>query len=183
MSDQEDRQRDVAFMEIVDEFADIMHGADKTVWRFVHYRHELLWVHGIASMLMAWALAGTGKGALRGPSFILIRMIPGAPGSLAVMLGLGGFLICVGLIFEIFAVKRVGLLMLGLFYLTIALSLSVPIFLWATGQLPMKPVLYPPILYLHMAAIIAVHIGLTFRRVKLRSTDDPRRRATNSRRP
>jgi hypothetical protein len=179
---QPNRDDDRVFMEIVDDFADIMRGADKTVWRFVHYRHELLWIHGICSMLMAWALAGTGRDALRSPYFILVRLIPGAPGSLAALLGLGGAIICIGLIFESFPVKRIGLAMLALFYLVIAASLAFPIFLWLTGRFPMKPVLYSPILYLHMALIMLVHIGLTFRRVKMGSPDDSRRRTPDSRR-
>ena len=152
--------------EIVDEFADIMEGADRTVWRYIHYRHSLLWIHAIAAILMASAFAATGREGLIGPSFRFLSAIPGSPWSLAVLLGVGGFLLAIGLIFDRFPVKRVGLAMLAVFYTLIAVSLAVPIYSWAVGDIVAKPTLYGPILYFHLSAIMIVHIGLTFRRIK-----------------
>jgi hypothetical protein len=95
-----------------------------------------------------------------------MRDLPGAPLSLAAILGTGGFILGMGSIFGRRRIVIAGLAGLALWYTLVAISFSVPIFNWVFGNTPVKPPLYPPILYLHLTIVMGVHIGVQLRRTR-----------------
>lgn len=144
------------FGKIVDDFASIMTVADRAVRGQLAYRHELLWVHAVAAILLAPTFSLTN---VRTPAFAFLRMLPGAPGSLGALVGFGGLLLVIGLLLQAIPVKMVGLTVLATFYSLLGFSFTVPVWLYATGHLGgMRPALYAPIVYFHLTVVMLIHV-------------------------
>lgn len=159
-------------IEAVDIMIDVVDGLEEyviisadTETHGTRYRLNLLWIHAIAAVTMAPLLMYTGKDGLNGPSLSFIADLPGSPLSIALMLWVGGLILGMGAVFRAKRTEMVGLCFLATFYILFAVSLAVPPIRWLAGDGGMKPAFYAPILYGHMATIMAVHIwGLVMRR-------------------
>lgn len=145
-------------MDVVDGFeAYVVHAADRDR-HGTRYRLNLLWIHSFAALIIAPLLSLTGRDGLTGPSFAFLRTLPGTPYSLSALLGFGGFVLGMGCIFRFKRVEQVGLALLMMFYLLLGVSLTVPPLQYAFGDATIKPPLYSPVVYAHLAVIMAVHI-------------------------
>lgn len=122
------------------------------------YRLNLLWIHSVAALLMAPLMILTGRKGLAGPSFNFLREIPGSPASVAVLLGLGGIILGMGVIFRAKRTEIVGLVILAMFYLIMSISFAIPATRWLLHMDKIKPPLYGPVLYLHITLIMGFHI-------------------------
>jgi hypothetical protein len=122
------------------------------------YRLNLLWVHAIAALLMAPLFMATGRDGMTAPSFAFLRSLPGSPYTVGAVLMLGGLVVGMGCIFRAKAIEAAGLVLLGVFYLTLAITFSVPPVRWLLGEDVSKPTLYGPVLYAHLTVIMAMHI-------------------------
>ena len=160
---QQEESADV-MADLLDGFTSYVHGAEKGLRNAGRYRSNLLWVHAVAALLIAPLFAATGRVALADPSFEVLRHIPGTPGSLANIIGLGGFVLGVGGILDDRIVQIIGLTLLGVFYATLAVTFAGAILFYLTGQLTVKPILYQPVLYLHLTVIMIVHVAGLLRR-------------------
>lgn len=158
--------------DLLDGFTVYVHGAEKGLTNAGKYRSNLLWVHSVAALLIAPLLVATGREGIQGPAFALLRQLPGMPGSVASLIGTGGFVLGVGAILGSRPVQIVGLSLLGVFYATLALGFSGAIWLYFTDGLTAKPTLYAPVLYLHLTVIMFVHMAGLLRRGRGGRDDD-----------
>jgi hypothetical protein len=150
---------------VVDSFEHFISVTVRLSEHSTRYRLNLLWVHAIAAMLMAPLVFATGRTGLTGPSFNFLRTIPGAPYSLAILLGAGGTVLAMGCIFRAKRVEMAGLIGLLIFYLTLSVSFIIPPVHWLLHQDGTKPPLYGGVLYAHLTVIMGLHfIGLVVKR-------------------
>lgn len=122
------------------------------------YRLNLLWVHSVAALMMAPLFMATGREGMTGPSFSFLRSLPGSPYSVGIILMAGGLIVGMGCIFRAKLVEAIGLILLAIFYITLAITFAVPPTRWLIGEQLIKPPLYGPVLYGHLTVIMALHI-------------------------
>lgn len=155
-----------ALVDVVDGFAKYVSESEKSMREAARYRGSLLWVHALAATLMAPLFGYTGRDGMVGPAFAFLRTIPGSPASVAVILGVGGFILGMGSVIGLKRTTIVGLGILAFWYCLVGISFMVPIFRYAAGLTPAKPTLYAPVLYLHLTIIMAVHIGVQLKKLR-----------------
>jgi hypothetical protein len=162
--ERDERRVDEA-IDAVDQMADIVDGFEQYVVRAAsrehhgnQYRVNLLWVHAVAALMIAPLLSATGRGGLTGPTFAFLRTLPGTPYSLSTILGTGGFILGIGCVFRHKIIEAVGLVGLLIFYLVLAVSFAVPPLRWLAHSGSVKPPFYSPIVYVHLAVVMAMHI-------------------------
>lgn len=162
IGDKRESRRDPveAMTEMFDNFQNFARRAEKTEDNSVKYRLNLLWIHATAAILIAPLFAAIGQHGMAGPTFALMRQLPGAPGSIAVVLGTGGFVLGVGCVLRNKKMEIVGLILLAFWYLIIVSTFAGAVVLWyLDGSDPVKiPALYAPVLYLHFAVIMIAHM-------------------------
>lgn len=164
-NDRDDDRGVQGALDAVDQMVDIVDGLEDyilhsdTVKRHgTRYRLNLLWVHAFAALCMAPLLAATGRDGMTGPSFAFLRTVPGAPFSIAVILGVGGLILGLGCVFRAKRTEIAGLLCLGMFYVLFGASFTVVPVRWLLEEQATKPPLYSPIVYGHLAVIMIMHI-------------------------
>jgi hypothetical protein len=130
-------------------------------------RLSLLHIHAAAALIIAPLFALLGREGMQGPSWTVVRLIPAAPYSLAVLLAVGGVVLGVATWHRHKPAEMLGLWLLLSWYVTISVSFAGAALLWLvdsdhTGP---KPSFYPPAVYLHLSVIMAVHLR-TLRRMR-----------------
>lgn len=146
--------------EMFDNFENYARRAEVSEHNSVSYRLNLLWIHATAAILIAPLFAATGRNGMRAPSFQVLLTIPGAPGSIALILGVSGFILGVGCVLRHKKMEIVGLFGLVFWYLIIVFSFGGAVVNWyVAGSSPNAvPSLYAPVLYLHFAVIMVAHM-------------------------
>lgn len=140
--------------------------ADATVKRSERNRLGLLHLHAFAAVLMAPLFAAVGKDGMAGATWTVVRLIPGTPFTLAAVLFAGGLILGVATVRRSLWWEKLGLWMLLVWYATIAVSFGGAVVMWVAHGMPggpAKPSTYPPILYTHLTAIMAVHLRTLYR--------------------
>lgn len=151
--------------ELVDGFQGYVKKSELGESRARDYRSNLLWVHATAAMLIAPLFASIGKQGMSGPTFDIMRLIPGAPMSVATVLGFGGFILGLGCVLRSRKLEIAGLIGLAVWYVLIAVSFGGAVVSWYIDGSPpdRQPSLYSPVLYAHFAIIMAVHMSTLVR--------------------
>ncbi|MEU1761320.1 hypothetical protein [Micromonospora sp. NPDC005652] len=146
-----------------------LHRADVVIKRSESNRLSLLHIHAAAALVIAPLFWSIGSAGMTGPSWVVLRAIPGMPGSLAVVLAVGGLVLAVSTTLRHKRVEIVGLAMLLAWYLTIAVGFGAASVVWVAGSNSpaQRPSFYAAAVYTHLAVIMAVHIR-TLRRMSRR---------------
>lgn len=146
--------------EMFDSFETYARKAEVTEHNSVSYRLNLLWIHATAAILIAPLFAANRANIQISPSFKYLRLIPGAPGSVALILGISGFILGIGCVLRMKKMEIVGLCGLALWYLIIVFSFGGAVVNWYLAGSPVgqSPALYAPVLYLHFAVIMVAHM-------------------------
>lgn len=125
-------------------------------------RIGLLLVHGMFALVVAPLFAAQlgAPGGMSSPSFALLRAVPGAPYSLAFLLGLGGAILVPATIARHRPWEMTGLGLLIAWYGLLAAALLLAFIPWAMAGSPSasRPSLFGPAFYAHFATIMAVHL-------------------------
>ncbi len=160
-NDHEVKRDPVSVMtEMFDSFENFARKAGATEHNAVSYRLNLLWIHATAAILIAPLFAAIGQGGMAGPSFEFMRQIPGAPGSVALILGIGGFILGLGCVLRHKRLEIVGLIGLTCWHLLIVTTFGAAVVGWyLDGSPPTRvPAIYAPVLYAHFAVIMVAHM-------------------------
>lgn len=164
--DDEEQRRELAdaaaaldrMTDVVDSFETYVIYAASREEHGTQYRLNLLWIHAFAALLIAPLMSATGRDGMSGPSFVVVRQIPGTPYSLSALLGIGGVILGLGCVFRAKRVEVVGLCLLMIFYLTLAVSFAALPIMWLGDRTSVKPPMYAPVVYCHLAVIMSVHM-------------------------
>lgn len=134
-------------------------------------RLGLLVVHGIAAMLIA-PLFITVTTMMTAPTWVVLRQIPGAPYSLAAILGIGGIILLPATVVRAKKWEIAGLTLIFVWYSTMAVGFAGAVFVWAaTGRdTTTRPSLYPSLVYAHLAIVMAVHLATLRRMLRRRDS-------------
>jgi hypothetical protein len=152
-----------AMLEVVKGFETFVDRSRVREGRSTRYRANLLWVHALAAMTMAPLFAASRAG-MNTPNFTFLLMLPGAPLSVALMLGTGGLILGMGCVLDARRLEIAGLIALATFYLTLSMSFAIAAIAFYLSDSPgPRPAIYSPILYLHMTIIMAVHMSTLVR--------------------
>jgi hypothetical protein len=132
-----------------------------------HNRIGLLVVHALVAIVVAPLFVAT-DGAFVGPTWDLIKTIPGFPYTFIAPLWLGGLILLPATFGRRVRWEIAGLVLIYLWYLAMALGFAFPVVGWVVDAgfatyrdqpLPAKkPSLYAPVVYAHLAVIMRVHI-------------------------
>lgn len=146
--------------EMFDSFKTYADRSQQSETNSVKYRLNLLWIHATAALLIAPLFAAIGQGGMKGPSFEVMRHIPGAPGSVAVIIGLSGFILGLGCVLRAKKMEIAGLVGLTIWYLLIVTTFGGAVLHWFADGSPKDrvPALYSPVLYGHFAVIMIAHM-------------------------
>lgn len=132
-------------------------------------RLGLLVVHGVAALAIGPLFAASAP-AFTGPSWELLRHLPGFPYTLAALIFTGGVVLLPSTIARRRGVEMVGLALLAAWYTTLAVGFAAPAARWTYHALPAvitgsplpaggRPSLYAWAVYGHLAVIMAVHLA------------------------
>lgn len=173
-------QSDMPADNAVDRLADLfdamethVKSADRAVRRSEGNRIGILYVHAVYALLIAPAFAALGRKGMTGTIWAVMRQIPGAPYSLAMVMFLGGLVLTVATTFRSRPWEIAGLALLILWYGTVAASFAAAIMMWVfSDHRAPQPSLYAPLVYSHFLTIMLVHC-YTLRRM-LRDTGQRR---------
>lgn len=135
--------------------------SDATVKRSEKNRLSMLTIHGVAAMFIAPAFMAIGRDGMQGATWVVARLIPGSPYTLAVLLFAGGLVLAVATAYRAVWWEMLGLWILLSWYAIIAVSFGAAVVVWARHGMPDgpgKPSLYAPVLYSHFVAIMGVHL-------------------------
>jgi hypothetical protein len=152
---------------------DVMDGrirkTDALARRSESNRLSILYVHALFALLIAPTFAALGKEGMTSSIWALIKQMPGTPGSLALIMFLGGLILAIATTLRDRVWEMVGLGFLIMWYGTISFSFAVGIIVWLLGggDGP-RPGLYAPLVYAHFAVIMLVHCN-TLRRMMVAS--------------
>ena len=169
----------------VDQLTDLLDGIEQRVTE----RHRiadldernrltLLFGHAIFAMLVVPGFALLSKSGMSGPSFIIIRTVPGAPFSLAAWIGLAGFVLAVATIHRTRRGEFYALIALCAWYVMFSVSLMAAIAVWMAPAVEVGgitgfvghlewgrgPAIYAPIVYAHLAYAMGGHIRTLWKR-------------------
>jgi hypothetical protein len=132
--------------------------SDATVRRSEKNRLSLLHVHAVFAVAIAPLFAALGQDGMRGPSWVVIRLIPGAPYTLAALLGIGGVILGVATWYRAVVWETAALWVLMAWYALIAVSFAGAVLLWlADGASGQRPSFYAGVVYAHVFVILGVH--------------------------
>lgn len=151
----------------LDALDDHIRVADATVKRSERNRLSMLHLHALAAVVIGPLFATVGRGGMSGAIWVTVRLIPGAPFTLAILLFTGGIILGTATWLRAVRWEMLGLWILLGWYATIALSFGAAVLLWLWHGAPggsAKPSPYAPALYCHFAAVMAVHLR-TLRRI------------------
>lgn len=158
-----------ALADLIDAMDDHVRTSEAAQRRSEGNRISILYVHALFALMIAPAFAAYGREAMTGPIWVLIRSLPGTPGTLALIMFLGGLILAIATTLRDRIWEMVGLGFLIVWYGTISFSFSVAVLVWILegGNGP-KPGLYAPLVYGHFAVIMLVHCH-TLRRMMMAS--------------
>ncbi|GAA0494677.1 hypothetical protein Ade02nite_19920 [Paractinoplanes deccanensis] len=148
-------------VETLDALDEHLQTSDATVKRSERNRIGLLHLHAAFAVYIGPMFALLGRDGMAGPAWLLIRRIPGAPVSLACLLFAGGVILGIATWHRAVRWEIVGLCMLLGWYVTIAVSFGGALLWWLTGGFPAgtpKPAPYTHGVYLHLGALMIVHL-------------------------
>lgn len=146
--------------------------ADATVKRSERNRLSMLHLHALAAVVIGPLFAAVGTDGMTGATWSLVRLIPGAPFTLAAVLFAGGVILGVATFRRALRWEMLGLWMLFAWYAIIALSFGGALVLWLTNGMPggaAKPSPYAPALYSHLAVVMLVHLRTLRRMIRHRA--------------
>ncbi len=163
--------------ELLGELIDLVRATDdearaarRTARRAERNRIGMLYIHSLAALAIAPLFA---VAAIDSPAFAAMRQIPGAPYSVAVVLGIGGILLSVSAAGGHRMVAFAGLGLLAAWYATMAVTFALSAAVWSAGHHPDslteavelliadtrgKPSVYAVPLYAHFCAVMVRHM-------------------------
>lgn len=147
--------------EYLDALDDHIHVADRQVRREQRNRLSLLHLHALAGMLIGPTFAAIGTEGMRAPIWLVVRLIPGTPYSLAALMFAGALVLGASTTVRNLRWEIIGLTMLLSWYTIIAVSFAIAIVVWVIEGRPAEagpPSLYAPFVYAHLAAVMCVHL-------------------------
>lgn len=124
-------------------------------------RLTMLHLHALAAMIIGPLFGAIGHDGMRGVNWVLVRYIPGAPYSMAVVMFTGGVILAVATTRRDLRWEMVGLWMLLVWYFTLAASFAGACLIWLAGAAPVgsgRPSLYAPAVYFHLTGVMFVHL-------------------------
>lgn len=141
-------------------------------------RITLLFGHAIFAMLVVPGFALLSRTGMRGPSFTVVRAIPGSPFTLAAWIGIAGFVLAVATIHRNRRGEFYALIALGVWYAMFSVSLMAAIAIWMSPAIEAagfggfveqldwsrSPALYAPVVYAHLAYAMAGHVRTLWKR-------------------
>lgn len=141
--------------------------AETVVKRSEANRLSLLHIHAAAAVVIGPLFASIGVEGMYGSSWRVVRLIPGAPYSLAAVLAVGGVILGVATWYRHKPAELVGLALLLTWYILIAVSFGLASLLWLAdgSRAGPRPSFYACMVYGHLAVIMAVHMR-TLRRMR-----------------
>ncbi len=158
-----------ALADLIDALDDHMRTSEADKRRAEGNRISILYVHALFALMIAPAFAALGRKGMSGPIWVLIKSMPGTPGSLALIMFLGGLILAIATTLRDRVWEMVGLGFLIMWYGAISFSFAVAVLVWIIGGGPgPRPGLYAPLIYAHFAVIMLVHCH-TLRRMMLAS--------------
>jgi hypothetical protein len=148
--------------------------SDADVRRSVRYRLTLLHLHAVFAVYIGIQFTRVDRTTMAVAPWAVIRSVPGSPVSLGIVLATGGLILGMGAWLRNIPAEIAGLCLLLLWYLTIATSFGGALLWWRLGLLPAgtpQPAPYSHGIYLHLSAVMIVHIGslLKIRAARLRT--------------
>lgn len=144
--------------DLIDALDDHVRAAESTVRRSEGNRIGILYVHALFAVAIGPAFAAIGKHGMAGPIWRAMRDIPGAPYSLGAVMFTGGVILTIATTLRNRAWEIIGLIMLVVWYGTVAVTFGASIALWLVGgRTGTQPGFYAPLVYLHFMAIMLVH--------------------------
>lgn len=144
--------------DLLDALDDHVRAAEGAVRRSEGNRISILYVHAVYALLIAPAFAAIGKQGMSGPTWSVLREVPGAPFSLAAVMFAGGMVLVVATTLANRVWELVGLLLLMIWYAAVAGSFGAAMLVWAfTGGDGPRPAAYAPLVYSHFLTIMLVH--------------------------
>lgn len=156
----------------LDALDDHLRISDATVRRSERNRLSMLHLHALAAVIIGPLFAAVGKTGMTGATWAVVRLLPGAPFTLAAVLFTGGLILGVATWFRALRWEMFGLWMLLMWYATVSLSFGAAVLLWAGHGMPAgaaRPSPYAPALYAHFAAVMGVHLRTLRRMIRHRS--------------
>jgi hypothetical protein len=146
--------------DLIDALDDHVRAVDQTARRSERNRIGILYVHALFAVAIGPAFAAIGKQGMHGPIWRAMRDLPGAPYSLGAVMFLGGVILTIATTLRNRPWEIVGLVLLVIWYLTVAITFAASIVLWVVGgRTGQQPGFYAPLVYLHFTAIMLVHCG------------------------
>lgn len=125
-------------------------------------RLSLLSVHGAVGVVLAPLFTQV---MTTGPSWTVLRHVPGAPDSLAALVGVGGLVLVTATAVRSLRWETVGLVMMIAWYAVMASGFAAAIGVWIAHGRPAatSPALYTPVVYAHVAVVLSVHLRTLYR--------------------
>lgn len=141
-------------------------------------RLTLLFGHALFAMLVVPGFALLSQSGMSSPSFAVAKQVPGAPYSLAVWIGVGGFALAVATVHRNRRGEFYALAVLGAWYVMFSISLMAAIAMWMSpavesagitgfvGDLDWTraPSIYAPVVYGHLAYAMGEHMRTLYKR-------------------
>lgn len=140
--------------------------ADDGVRRATRYRLSILHLHAAFAVYIGMQFATLTPEQTSGPTWILIRNVPGMPVLPASVLFIGGVILGTATWRRVLVWEMVGLSMLLLWYVLIAVSFGGALLWWQLGWLPpgtVRPAPYAHGVYAHLACMMVVHLVVLLR--------------------
>lgn len=142
--------------------------ADRVAKRAEGNRLSMLHLHALAALFIGPLFAAIGREGMNTPIWVVARSFPGAPYTLGLLIFIGGLILGPATWYRVIRWEKVGLWILLTWYAIISISFGGAILLWlTTGMDTAKPSFYAPMVYLHLTAIMGVHL-LTLQRMTAR---------------
>ncbi len=156
-----------ALAETLDALDEHLKVSDATVRRSEANRLTILHCHALFAMVVGPLFASIGARGISGPTFAVVRLIPGTPYSVGSLLAAGGLILAVATWFRAVRWEMVALWIVLSWYAIISLSFGAAVFLWLGGGMPdeAKPSVYAPFVYAHVGVVLAVHLA-TLRKIR-----------------
>lgn len=157
-----------ALAHTLDALDDHVRVSDATVRRSERNRLSLLHAHALFACLIALLFAALGPAGMSTASWVVLRLIPGMPFTLAALLFAGGLILGVATWNRHITGEMVGLWLLMAWYATISLGFAGAAVVWLANGSPQgaaKPSFYPAGVYAHIWVVLAVHQH-TLRRIR-----------------